>query len=142
MSRNSSAPDRSIRATAALDARTVKVARSVENWGAVVRALGYLAMALGVALALLLLLSLAAPSDSLYSSGGSAVGAAILVALGGFIWGVPLVLVGGYAQMRSLALQAEKSQGSAARFAGSDPATPAFAPLAAFMPSHLRQRWT
>ena len=87
--------DARIRQLAVIEVRLAKVSTSVANMGGIVRAVGYVTMALGVAIGL---------SVMLVNSGSSTpslAGVGFSIILAGLGWGIPLVLVGGYAQMRS-----------------------------------------
>ena len=93
--------DARIRQLAVIEVRLAKVSTSVANMGGIVRAVGYVTMALGVAIGL---------SVMLVNSGSSTpslAGVGFSIILAGLGWGIPLVLVGGYAQMRSLSVQAD-----------------------------------
>lgn len=113
--------DQQVRELVVLEQRASRAAKSVVSMGGIVRVVGYVFIGIGVALGLLVLLGGLAASGSSRSSAsvlGSAVGAGITLVIAGFAWGIPLVLVGGYAQMRGYTIQADDVR---RRLEGGDP---------------------
>lgn len=96
------------RALTTLDGRLARVAKSVENMGGIVRGVGYATIGLGILGGVILVLAGASARSSSTTFSGVVTGITLILA--GFAWGIPLVLVGGYAQMRSLSVQADAAR--------------------------------
>lgn len=90
--------------------RIARVAKSVENIGGIVRVLGYISMALGVIFGFIIVIAASSTRGTTSSLVASGIGSGLTVVIAGFVWGLPLVLIGGYAQMRSLTVQADAAR--------------------------------
>jgi hypothetical protein len=129
MSPNAYPSDPRSREIAHLDVRLSRVSKSVERVGGVVRVAGYTAIA-GCAALGVLVMAVGSSRSVSGTTATSAVGSGLTLVIVGLFWGIPLVLIGGYAQMRSLDVQLA----AARRHPGAPPA--GSVGLASAGPSH------